>query len=79
METTALSPNNGMSTTLRYPNAEEAANFKQLYPCRNSNNPHMASLEKRKETFDARWNPTTPINATPDQIATAGFFYLGKY
>ena len=48
-----------------------------MFPCLYPVNPHMARVEARIETFDHRW-PTTNIGTSPEQIARAGFFFLGE-
>ena len=51
-----------------------------IFPCRNPINPHMRSVETRLQTFADRaiyW-PAHRINATPRDIANAGFYYLGE-
>ena len=51
-----------------------------IFPCRNPINPHMRSVETRLQTFADRasyW-PAHHINATPRDIANAGFYYLGE-
>lgn len=47
------------------------------FPCRFPSNPHMRSEATRLDTFDSRW-PMGRMAATPEEIARAGFFFLGK-
>ena len=51
-----------------------------IFPCRNPINPHMRSVETRLQTFvdRATYWPAHRINATPRDIANAGFYYLGE-
>ena len=51
--------------------------LKRQFPCLYPVNPHMREKEARLETFDRRW-PSQKINATPEHIVKAGFFFLGK-
>ena len=56
------------------------ANFRTLFPCLHSVNPHMRSREARMQTFldhSTVW-PAHRIRASPQQIVDAGFFYLGN-
>ena len=51
-----------------------------IFPCRNPINPHMKNVKTRLQTFADRasyW-PGHRINATPRDIANAGFYYLGE-
>ena len=54
---------------------------REVFPCHHPINPHMQNREVRLQTFIDRsetW-PRHRINATPQEIADAGFFYLGKF
>ena len=48
-----------------------------MFPCLNPANPHMREVESRSESFDQRW-PSQNLQATPYEIAEAGFFFLGN-
>jgi len=50
------------------------------FPCNNPVNPHMREENARLQTFRDRidhW-PSHRIQATPQEIARAGLYYLGK-
>jgi len=52
----------------------------QIFPCSNPVNPHMRSEATRLQTFRDRsdeW-PSHRIAATPERMAQAGLYYLGK-
>ena len=52
----------------------------ELFPCQNPAHPRMRQRERRLETFlqeSSTW-PAHHINATPWDIAQAGFYYIGK-
>jgi len=54
-------------------------NLKYMYPCNNPVNPHMRSLQSRLTTFDehiSAW-PQHRLASTPQDMATAGLYYLG--
>ncbi|XP_039257064.2 uncharacterized protein LOC120333770 [Styela clava] len=58
------------------PEVDETAEERNTqYPCRFPSNPHMRA--GREETFDRRW-PRGRVQATPEQISEAGFFFLGE-
>ena len=38
----------------------------------------MKDFNARLQTFDQRW-PSQKVNATPNHIAKAGFYFLGKF
>uniref|UniRef100_H2Z958 RING-type domain-containing protein n=1 Tax=Ciona savignyi TaxID=51511 RepID=H2Z958_CIOSA len=49
----------------------------ESHVCQYPVSPYMRNEESRLETYDHRW-PSTNIRATPQQIANAGFFFLGS-
>ncbi|WP_095210629.1 RING-HC finger protein [Endozoicomonas ascidiicola] len=55
----------------------EQRNLDVMFPCHYPVSPHMRNEDARFETFDYRW-PGGRVNATPQQIANAGFFFLGE-
>ncbi|XP_076810466.1 baculoviral IAP repeat-containing protein 3-like [Clavelina lepadiformis] len=59
------------------PSPAELAQLKVHFPCLNPVNPHMRREEMRLDTFDRRW-PSAKVKATKQQIAKAGFFFLGQ-
>ena len=78
--------NNSNNTNLNNSqnNQEDEAELQQrreVFPCHHPINPHMQNREVRLQTFIDRsetW-PRHRINATPQEIADAGFFYLGRF
>ena len=60
------------------PSRQEIENLKRQFPCLNPVNPHMKDFNARLQTFDQRW-PSQKVNATPQHIAKAGFYFLGKF
>lgn len=60
------------------PSLEEQRDLAERFPCREPVNPHMISVANRIATFTSLW-PSRRIRAPIEQIATAGFFFLGKY
>lgn len=59
------------------PGLDEQLYLAHYFPCNNAVSPHMRNEQARLETFDSRWD-RDKIRATPEQIARAGFFFLGK-
>nr|CAB3225580.1 ZF(RING)-14 zinc finger protein [Phallusia mammillata] len=59
------------------PSEDVARDLRNMFQCNFAVNPHMRNEDTRLETYDHRW-PTSQVNATPRQIAAAGFFYLGE-
>nr|CAB3225607.1 ZF(RING)-14 zinc finger protein [Phallusia mammillata] len=59
------------------PSENEARDLRNMFQCQYPVSPHMRNEETRFETFDHRW-PASQVNATPRQIARAGFFFLGE-
>ncbi|XP_039274671.2 baculoviral IAP repeat-containing protein 7-B-like [Styela clava] len=57
------------------PSEEEQRYLAEHFPCRHPANPHMREYQFRLSTFDQNW--PNRIRATPEQIAKAGFFFLG--
>ncbi len=57
--------------------AEDRRNLNALFPCLHPISPYMRDIDSRLETFDNRW-PAHKARATPQQIAEAGFFFLGE-
>ena len=56
------------------------SNREATFPCNNPVNPHMSEENARLQTFRDRidhW-PSHRIRATPQEIAHAGLYYLGK-
>ena len=54
-------------------------NLYHMFPCNNPVNPHMRQLQSRLKTFDehiSTW-PQHRLTATPQDMATAGLYYLG--
>uniref|UniRef100_H2Z961 RING-type domain-containing protein n=1 Tax=Ciona savignyi TaxID=51511 RepID=H2Z961_CIOSA len=51
--------------------------LENMFSCQYPVSPYMRNEESRLETYDHRW-PSTNIRATPQQIANAGFFFLGS-
>ena len=51
--------------------------LRQNFPCSFPVNPHMKEESARLVTFDQRW-PSSKIQATPLQVAQAGFYFLGE-
>ncbi|XP_039272656.2 baculoviral IAP repeat-containing protein 8-like isoform X1 [Styela clava] len=88
--TRTLSSNSGQTNTLNAmeSNAHEfssgagATNQEQLFETFNLDhpiNPHMRNEDVRMSTFRDRGNwQVRRIHATPEQLAKAGFFYLGE-
>nr|CAB3225556.1 ZF(RING)-14 zinc finger protein [Phallusia mammillata] len=58
------------------PSENETRDLRNMFPCLDPHNPHMRNLENRIESFQS-W-PSSRINATPFEIARAGFYYLGE-
>lgn len=58
------------------PSPEQQYYLAQRFVCMNAINPHMASLDRRIETFDHRW-PKNGVTTSVASIAHAGFFYTG--
>lgn len=58
------------------PSEEEKLRLARIYPINTPLNPHMVSYDQRLQTFRAGWPNRT--RATAEQIAKAGFFYLGQ-
>ena len=48
-----------------------------MFPCLHAVNPHMREEPTRLQTFDERW-PSNRVCATAQQIAKAGFYFLGE-
>lgn len=59
------------------PSPGELVELEVQFPCLNPVSPHMRREEMRLDTFDLRW-PSAKVKATKQQIAKAGFFFLGK-
>lgn len=57
------------------PSPEEQGRLAALYPLNSPMNPHMRQYQSRLQSF-ANWPER--IRATKEQIAKAGFFYLGQ-
>ena len=54
-------------------------NLQHMFPCTNPVNPHMRSIQSRLNTFNehiSAW-PQHRLAATPQDMATAGLYYLG--
>ena len=60
------------------PSPQEMENLKRQFPCLYPVNPHMKDFNARLQTFDQRW-PSQKVNATPQHIAKAGFYFLGNF
>ena len=59
------------------PTPQETETLKRQFPCLYPMNPDMEDFNARLQTFDQRW-PSQKVNATPQEIAKAGFYFLGK-
>nr|XP_026695219.1 zinc finger protein isoform X1 [Ciona intestinalis]XP_026695220.1 zinc finger protein isoform X1 [Ciona intestinalis] len=59
------------------PSESEQRELEMMFPCQHPVNSHMRHLDSRIVTFDSRW-PKNKTQATIQQIAKAGFFYLGE-
>nr|CAB3225573.1 ZF(RING)-14 zinc finger protein [Phallusia mammillata] len=60
------------------PSENEQRDLRNMFQCQFPVNPHMRNEDVRFETFDHRWNANN-VDATPRQIARAGFFFLGEW
>jgi len=60
-------------------NASHAATLREMFPCENPINPHMATHEQRLSTFRDHAVPwaRNNIRATMQDMAEAGLYYLG--
>ncbi|XP_078492411.1 zinc finger protein [Ciona intestinalis] len=58
------------------PSESEQRELELMFPCQHPVNSHMRHNDSRVVTFDSRW-PKNKTQATVQQIAKAGFFYLG--
>ena len=61
------------------PSVSPNQNLHYMFPCNNPVNPHMRSLQSRLTTFDehiSAW-PQHRLASTPQDMATAGLYYLG--
>ena len=77
-----------MTSSSRFPNTSlnrfkiieelQIENLKQQFPCEYPVNPHMKDFNARLQTFDQRWS-SQKVNATPQHIAEAGFYFLGNF
>ena len=68
-ETSALAEPKG-------PSPQEAENLKRQFPCQYPINGHMRNFADRLTTFDCRW-PQEKVRATKQDLAKAGFYFLG--
>ncbi|WP_366139432.1 RING-HC finger protein [uncultured Endozoicomonas sp.] len=68
-------PRHNIIQSPQRPNEEQRRNLATLFPCLYPANAHMRGEGRRLETFDRRW--TGRVAATTQQIAEAGFFYIG--
>jgi len=59
------------------PSHTELTDLVNMFPCRHPISPHMRHEAARLETFNHRWIAHS-VRATPQQIASAGFFFLGE-
>lgn len=59
------------------PSEEEKLRLARLYPLTNPLNPHMVSYNQRLQTFRSGWPNRT--RASAEQIAKAGFYFLGQF
>nr|CAB3225588.1 ZF(RING)-14 zinc finger protein [Phallusia mammillata] len=58
------------------PSEDQSRDLRNMFQCQYPVSPHMRNEDTRFESFDHRW-PESQVNATPRQIARAGFFFLG--
>jgi len=56
--------------------SSQDSNREVLFPCRSPWSPHMRPLAARVATFDYRW--PNAVQASCEQIAEAGFIFLGR-
>jgi len=58
-----------------------AASFdtnESIFHCLYPSNVHMRTVEKRAETFQSPFWPKEKLLASPRELASAGFYYLGE-
>ena len=67
----------GVHKTSRWTSFFFQEDLRVMFPCLHAVNPHMREEPIRLQTFDERW-PSNRVRATAQQIAKAGFYFLGE-